>query len=294
MANPLHIQQMCAVLCAAWCMWCVLKTFRSIQFFRAVINLVKFYIAVGCWCCVLIFVFNFSVWHVCCCRCCHCSIWKFCIVCVCFFSLLSHTHICLVSRFVIQYGNMVSSQNSRTAFISSLLFAPRAAATTFCCIRIRLAQRLKCDFQCASLFPCVCVFKPLIVRILFRKQLASYVFVKFKLTWHYTSIEKRCVISDVLQTANRIELFELQIHFWTVCVCVYTRLGMCEKNGHRVKSMNFKTGFIAARSFSLLKFYHVEFEVWGYNREKTFPSSLINIFHIIGVHVLWNRKSLFQ
>lgn len=92
----------------------------------------------------------------------------------------------------------------------------RFYAVFFSSIRIRLARRLNYDFQCDSLFPRVCAFHCWDIV----PQTASYAFVKFKLTWHCTSIEKCCVISDVLQTANRIELFELQIHLWTVYRCV--------------------------------------------------------------------------
>lgn len=153
--------------------------FRSIQFFHAVINLVKFYIVSCCWCwCCWCCVFLFSnSW---------CSIWFAAVesFVLCFLSLLHIYMLSLALRHPMWYYPKIV-----------VLYTHTHAHTLISNNRIGFVREMY-DFQCHSLFPVA----PHCLDIV--PQTASYAFVKFKLTWHSTSTEKCCVISDVLQKSK--------------------------------------------------------------------------------------------
>lgn len=176
-----------------------------------------------------VFVFNFAVWHGCCC--CHCCIWKFCIV----FFHHSFTHMLgLALRHPIWYYPKIVILHSSLLSYSALFFFAF-------CNRIRLARQLNCDFRCDSLFPCV----PRIVWILFRKQLVMHLLT---LNLHDTAHPLKNAASYLMFCKQQIASNYLNCK--SICgrfISVSTGMSLCEKNGHRVKSMNFKNEFGAVR-----------------------------------------------
>lgn len=240
MAEPLHTR-------SANVMCCVRETFRSIQFFRVVINLVKFYIVVGCccwcWCCV----FLFSIWL--CGMAVAAATAVFESFALCFFTTLPNTY--ARSR-ASSSSNMVLSRNSHTPLIPTLLrclFFPVFASAW--------PDDWTMIFNAIRFF-LVCV--PFIVGILFRKQLVMHLLnLNLHDTAHplknaasYLMFCKQQIASNYLNCKSICGRF-IGVWVW-LCVCAC----LCEENGHRVKSMNFKTEFMAVRSFSLLSFCNGE------------------------------------